>query len=122
MGSALLVLLFVADATLDKSAPMHVSAFVGLPKAYENKNINMSLAAMPAPAPDMSSDAVRAASVVTAATATEPAPPRAAEIVRRRAMSRSNGREATADRTSPSRGTRIVHSAAGFQHRALFLP
>lgn len=93
MGSVLLALLFVADATLEKSTPMHVSAFVGLPKTYEHKN-GPSLSTVPVPAPDMSSDAVRAASVVTAATATEPAAPRAPEIVPKKnnvALKRSRG-------------------------------
>ena len=81
MGSVLLALLFVANATLEKSAPARASQFVGLPKAYEYKNYSTSLVATPAPAPDMSSDAVMAAAVVAAATPTEAAPARAAEIV-----------------------------------------
>jgi hypothetical protein len=84
MGSVLLALLFVADATLEKSAPVRVTAFAGLPTAYEHKNNGTSLAAMPAPAPDMSSDAVKAAAVVTApAVAVEIAPKKKKNIVLR---------------------------------------
>lgn len=79
MGSGLLALLFVADATLEKSAPVRLSAFVGLPSAYEHKNNSTSLVALPAPAPDMSSDAVKAAMIVTTATGIEPAPAVAVE-------------------------------------------
>ena len=71
VGSVLLGLLFVADATLEKKAPARVSQFVSSPSAYESKNSNTSLAAMLAPAPDMSSDAVKAASVATPSTQTD---------------------------------------------------
>ena len=74
VGSVLLALLFVADATLEKSAPARVSEFVGLPAVYEHKDNSTSLAAMPAPAPDMSSGAVKAAAVGTVETDTEPEP------------------------------------------------
>lgn len=88
MGSVLLALLFVADATLEKSAPPRVSEFAGLPAVYEHKNSGKnsspSLAAMPAPAPDMSSDAVKAAAVVTPATGAVSAPTVAAEMAPRK--------------------------------------
>ncbi len=60
VGAALVALLFVADATLVKGPPPVVSSSLyGLPKPW--KPDPQTLAALPAPAPDMSSEAVLAA-------------------------------------------------------------
>ena len=78
MGSVLVALLFAADATLDKRGPLPFnSEFVGLPKAWhpetwQPETKSPILTATPAPAPDMTSEAVRAAApppVVPAAAA-----------------------------------------------------
>lgn len=62
VGFALIVLLFVADATLERSgSPMIVtSQRIGLPKSSHPDTIQ-TLTIAPAPAPDMTSQAVRAA-------------------------------------------------------------
>ena len=61
-GSVLVALLFVADATLAKRGPVVVSSeFYGLPKPWHPDPASPILAATPAPAPDMSSEAVLAA-------------------------------------------------------------
>ncbi|MGB9296061.1 MAG: hypothetical protein WCB52_07675 [Pseudolabrys sp.] len=60
-GLALLALLFVADSMLeDSSPPIVTSSRVGLPKRWHQDTIKV-LTTMPAPAPDMTSSAVRAA-------------------------------------------------------------
>jgi hypothetical protein len=60
VGAALVALLFVADATLVKGPPPVVSSSLyGLPKPW--KPDPQTLAATPGPAPDMSSEAVLAA-------------------------------------------------------------
>jgi hypothetical protein len=71
VGSVLMAMLFVADATLTKSDSPVVptSSMVGLPKPWQPDPQIKSLAAAPAPAPDMS-----AAAVVAAAPKPEPAP------------------------------------------------
>src|SRR5215467_16150536 len=64
VGSALVALLFVADATLEKnSSPVIVtSQRTGLPAPhYGNANAIKTLTTAPAPAPDMTSQAVLAA-------------------------------------------------------------
>ena len=63
VGSVLVALLFAADATLDKRGPLPFnSEFAGLPKAWHPETDRAPiLAATPAPAPDMTSEAVRAA-------------------------------------------------------------
>src|SRR3954465_2126172 len=68
IGSPLLALIFVADATLEKSERLpNNSQFAGLPKAWDPKTQNF--ASNPAPEPDMTSDAVKpAAPLVVAAT------------------------------------------------------
>ena len=61
VGSVLVALLFVADATLDKGTQAVVtSGRYGLPKAWRSNSIQ-TLTATPAPAPDMTSDAILAA-------------------------------------------------------------
>src|SRR5213083_2971242 len=62
VGSVLAALLFAADVTLPKSAtPVVVtSSLYGMPKPWHPDPIQ-TLAATPAPAPDMSSEAVLAA-------------------------------------------------------------
>ena len=67
VGSVLVALLFAADATLEKRGPLPFnSEFVGLPKAWNPETWQPEtkrpiLTATPAPAPDMTSEAVRAA-------------------------------------------------------------
>ena len=75
MGSVLVALLFVADATLEKSGRFpNNSQITGLPKAWDPKT--QVLAANPAPEPDMTSDAVKAAApLVVAATNSAAATP-----------------------------------------------
>jgi hypothetical protein len=69
VGAALLGVLFYADANLAPRGPLAVTTdFVGLPQPWHGP-VNPSLAAAPAPAPDMNSDAVLAASPKTAANA-----------------------------------------------------
>jgi hypothetical protein len=61
VGLALLALLFVADSMLeDSSAPIVTSSRVGLPKRWHQDTTKV-LTTTPAPAPDMTSPAVRAA-------------------------------------------------------------
>jgi len=62
VGSVLVALLFAADATLPKSeTPVVVtSSLYGMPKPWQ-PDPTQTLAATPAPAPDMSSEAVLAA-------------------------------------------------------------
>jgi len=61
VGSVLFALLFVADATLDNSSPAIVtSQRTGLPAPRYHKAVQ-TLTAVPAPAPDMTSQAVLAA-------------------------------------------------------------
>ena len=61
VGSVLFALLFVADATLDNSSPAIVtSQRTGLPAPRYNNAIK-TFTAVPAPAPDMTSQAVLAA-------------------------------------------------------------
>jgi len=62
VGSALVALLFVADATLEKnSSPVIVtSQRTGLPESHYH-HASKTLATAPAPAPDMTSEAVLAA-------------------------------------------------------------
>ena len=101
VGSVLVALLFVADATLTKSgAPVvPTSSMVGLPKPWHPDPQIKSLAATPAPAPDMS-----AAAVVAAAPKPEPAPattvaerpaPKKKRVVRRQPK-HNDGRESFA--------------------------
>jgi hypothetical protein len=62
VGSVLVALLFVADATLEKRGPLPFNnEAVGLPPAWRPDPQSSILAATPAPQPDMTSEAVRAA-------------------------------------------------------------
>jgi len=63
VGSVLLALLFVTNATLDNSSPAIItSQRTGLPAPqYGNANAIKTLTTAPAPAPDMTSQAVLAA-------------------------------------------------------------
>ena len=73
VGSVLVALLFAADASLPQRGPLAVSSnFQGLPKAWHPDQAVNSLAAIPAPAPDMTSAAVQAAA--SPATHIAPAP------------------------------------------------
>ena len=61
VGFVLVALLFVADATLERSSPVIVTSDrVGLPKPWHSDTIQ-TLTTAPAPAPDMTSPAVLAA-------------------------------------------------------------
>jgi hypothetical protein len=61
VGFALIALLFVADATLERSSPVIVTSDrIGLPERWHSDTIQ-TLTTTPAPAPDMSSQAVLAA-------------------------------------------------------------
>ena len=61
VGSVLVALLFVADATLERSSPVIVTSDrVGLPERWHSDTIR-TLTTAPAPAPDMTSPAVLAA-------------------------------------------------------------
>jgi hypothetical protein len=66
-GSALVALLFLADAKLEKNGPMPFNnEFTGMPKAWHPESARpvsnaAVLVSTPAPAPDMSSEAVKAA-------------------------------------------------------------
>ncbi len=77
-GSVLVALLFAADATLTKSTTPVVatSNIYGMPKPWHPEP-TQTLAAAPAPAPDMSSEAVLAAAP-KAAPATQPVNERSA--------------------------------------------
>lgn len=101
VGSVLVAMLFVADATLTKSDSPVVttSSMVGLPKPWQPDAQIKSLAAASAPAPDMSAAAVVAAApkaepAVTAAAVEQPAPKKK-KIVRRQPQ-REDGRESYA--------------------------
>ena len=61
VGVALITLLFVADVTLERSSPVIVTSDrIGLPKPWHPDTIQ-TLTTAPAPAPDMTSQAVLAA-------------------------------------------------------------
>jgi hypothetical protein len=78
VGSVLVALLFAADATLPKSTTpvIATSSIYGMPKPW-HPDPTQTLAATPAPAPDMSSEAVLAAAP-KAAPATQPVNERSA--------------------------------------------
>ena len=72
---ALLALLFVADARLQKdSPPIVTSGRVGLPERWHSDTIQV-LTSTPAPAPDMTSEAVLAAQPKVLPAARDEAPP-----------------------------------------------
>ena len=78
VGSVLVALLFVADATLEKSGPLPFNnESVGLPKPWQPDSKNSVLTAMPALEPDMTSAAVRDA--MPAAQSAAPMPAAAAK-------------------------------------------
>jgi hypothetical protein len=61
VGFLLVALLFAADATLERSSPVIVTSDrIGLPERWHSDTIQ-TLTTAPAPAPDMTSPAVRAA-------------------------------------------------------------
>ena len=61
VGFVLVALLFVADATLERGSPVIVTSDrVGLPERWHSDTIQ-TVSTAPAPAPDMTSPAVRAA-------------------------------------------------------------
>lgn len=58
VGLSLIALLFVADATLERSSPVIVTSDrIGLPERWHSDTIQ-TLTSTPAPAPDMTSQAV----------------------------------------------------------------
>ena len=68
MGSVLVALLFVIDVTVEKPKPLWISSqFTGLPKPWHPET--QKLGANPAPEPDMTSDAVKAAALPAVAAA-----------------------------------------------------
>jgi hypothetical protein len=80
IGSVLVALLFVADATLEKSGPLPFNnESVGLPKPWHPEPHSSILTGTPAPEPDMTSAAVRAATPPPAKTAEIPAAAAAAQ-------------------------------------------
>jgi hypothetical protein len=75
VGAALVALLFVADAKLDKQGPLAIgSQVVELPGAYRPNRMGSSLVTEAAPAPDMDSAAVRAAAPPVQVAAQESLP------------------------------------------------
>jgi hypothetical protein len=61
VGFALIALLFVADATLERSSPVIVTSDrIGLPERWHSDTIQ-TLTTTPAPTPDMTSPAILAA-------------------------------------------------------------
>jgi hypothetical protein len=85
VSSALIALLFIIDVTLEKGAPPVVtSERQGLPKPWHPDPIQ-ALTAAPAPAPDMTSEAVLAAQpkVEPAPVAKSDAAPKKKRITRR---------------------------------------
>lgn len=89
VGSVLVALLFAADATLPKSeSPVIVtSSIYGMPKPW-HPDPTQTLATTPAPAPDMSSEAVLAAAPknepVNERSATVDAAPKKKRVVARK--------------------------------------
>ena len=74
VGSVLVALLFVADATLEKSGPLPFNnEAVGLPKPWQPDTKGSILTATSAPEPDMASAAVGAANPPTPQSAAMPA-------------------------------------------------
>ena len=74
VGSVLVALLFVADATLEKSGPLPFNnESVGLPKPWQPDTKGSILTATSAPEPDMASAAVRAANPPAPQSAAMPA-------------------------------------------------
>jgi hypothetical protein len=69
VGTALLALLFYADATMEPRGPLAVTtSFEGLPAPWHGPAIQ-SVASASAPEPDMNSDAVKAAAPAAVKTA-----------------------------------------------------
>jgi hypothetical protein len=89
VGSVLVALLFAAEATLPKSASpvIATSSIYGMPKPWR-PDPTQTLATTPAPAPDMSSEAVLAAAPKTAPvnerSATANAAPKKKRVVARK--------------------------------------
>jgi hypothetical protein len=80
VGSVLVALLFVADATLEKSGPLPFNnEAVGLPKPWQPDTKGSILTATSAPEPDMTSAAVRAANPPATQSAAIPAAAAAAK-------------------------------------------
>ena len=89
MGFALIALLFVADATLERSSPVIVTSDrVGLPEPWHSDTIQ-TLTTVRAPAPNMTSQAVRAAQAVSEFKALEKIGP-AARAARAEASPENN--------------------------------
>jgi hypothetical protein len=77
VGVALVALLFVADATLERDSPVIItSERIGLPAPWHS-DTTQTLTSAPAPAPDMTSQAVLAAQPVAKAKALEKIEPAA---------------------------------------------
>ncbi|MGB6352026.1 MAG: hypothetical protein WBG10_18580 [Pseudolabrys sp.] len=89
VGFALIALLFVADATLERGSPVIVTSDrVGLPEPW-HPDMVQTLTIAPARAPDMTSQAVRAAQPVSEPKALEKIGP-AARAARAEAPPRNN--------------------------------
>jgi hypothetical protein len=83
IGSVLVALLFVADATLEKSGPLPFNnESVGLPKPWRPDTTGSILTTALAPEPDMASAAVRAAAPTApqSSAAAPTAPPSSAAV------------------------------------------
>ena len=89
VGFALIALLFVADATLERSSPVIVTSDrIGLPERWHSDTIQ-TLTTAPAPAPDMTSQAVLAAQPKSTLQALEKIEP-AARAARAEALPKNN--------------------------------
>lgn len=110
-GSVLVALLFVADATLEKSGPLPFNnESVGLPKPWQPDTKGSILAAPSAPAPDMTSVAVRAA-----------APP-APQIAAMPAVATTAKAEAVPERTAKAEPARTAQAEPARTAKAELAP
>ena len=110
VGSVLVALLFVADATLEKSGPLPFNnESVGLPKPWQPEPKGSVLTATVAPEPDMTSAAVRDATPPAPQAAT-PAAPQNAAIAAAAAAAKAEaipGRTAKAEAAVPERTAKV---------------
>jgi hypothetical protein len=99
-GSVLVALLFVADATLEKSGPLPFNnESVGLPKPWQPDTKGSILAATSAPEPDMTSAAVRAAT---------PPAPQGAAVPTAAAAAKAEAAEVVPERTPKAEPVRTA--------------
>jgi hypothetical protein len=94
IGSVLFALLFIADATLENSSPAIItSQRTGLPAPrYDSANAVKTLTTAPAPAPDMTSQAVLTAQPKSTSDALANIEPAAREVRAESAPSRQQPR------------------------------